>query len=118
MPHDTSPERQILAFVMFTDASNLHILLNPAWETIVRLEEHDYFSELWNDFVLRAKADCEALFKQLTALAVGSLVASTVGRRLSDYPELQVLARDFVDISDSEVDHSQWCHHGSHSVAY
>lgn len=96
--HDPSPEQQTLVVVILTNAGDLHMFLNPAWEKIVRPEDHDYFDELWADFAQRARVAPEALFEQLTSLSTGPIATSAVGAHLSDYPDLQELVENFVPI--------------------
>ena len=42
---------------------------------------------LLGDFVVRAKEQPAALFKQLSSLSVGPLVTQETGERISDHPQ-------------------------------
>jgi hypothetical protein len=98
-----TPKPLILLMVTLTNAGRLHLLLNPDWNSVVQPEDHDYFSELWEDFVIRSKTAPQELFEQLISLSVGPLVASTIGLSLSDYPQLQVLSAGFVELQEAQA---------------
>ncbi len=93
------------------------MLVNPAWRKIVRLEDYDYISKLWEDFTIRAGTEPRALFGQLTSLTVGPLVTSAVGQDLSVLPELQALVKDFVDICGDQEDREPGHNNGLRSFA-
>ncbi len=102
----------MLAVVTMTAAGGLQLLLNPQWRQIVRPEDHAYFYELWEDFVTRANTDPEMLFEQLASISVGPLIPSVLGTRLSDSPEVQQLAKNFIAISDCHATRTLWHHDG------
>ena len=99
--HELSAERQILLIVTMTEAGEMSLLQNPEWKNIVQPLDHSYFSDIWADFDVRAKTDPEALFKQVTSLSVGPLIAYISGTSLWSRPELQSLSQSFIEISRS-----------------
>jgi hypothetical protein len=77
---------------------NLHFLVNPDCRVIVKPEDVKYFDSLLEDFCERAISQPEALFKQLSSLNVGPLVAQETGLRISDFPHLLKLLSGFVPL--------------------
>jgi len=81
-----------------TEAGKLCLLRDPKWRDIVSPADRDYIGELCEDLKERARVDSTNLFKQLTALAVGSLVTHEAGSDLNDHPELKELCRHLVEL--------------------
>jgi hypothetical protein len=76
----------------------LRFLAHPELSTIVQYEDLDYIQSLLKDFLVRAKREPEALFKQLSSLGIGSLVTQEVGSNLADDSSLQELSSRFVEL--------------------
>jgi hypothetical protein len=64
----------------------------------LRFLDLDYIESLLLDFGERAKQHPDDLFKQLSFLNVGPLVTKEVGSSLSDFPAIQKLSSDFVQL--------------------
>ena len=77
---------------------NLRFLVHPELCTIVQEEDLDYIQSLLKDFLVRAKREPAALFKQLSTLGMGSLVTQDVGSNLSDDSSLHELLSRFVEL--------------------
>jgi hypothetical protein len=75
---------------------NSCFLVDPEFRTMVRDEDQAYIVSLLQDLPERVKQDPAALFKQLSSLGVGPLVAQAAGVDLKDHPELQERCSTFV----------------------
>lgn len=73
----------------------LRILVRPDWRSIVQAEDLEYMDSLLRDFLNRADEQPAALFKQLSSLGVGPLIASEVGKEISNHPRLMDLVSRF-----------------------
>jgi hypothetical protein len=65
---------------------------------IVQKEDLEYIRSLLDSCIERAKLHPAALFKQLSSIAVGPLVAGETGSTLAESPRLQKLSRTFVQL--------------------
>ena len=84
---------------MLEDATRgLRFLVDPDWRAVVQAEDVEYLGSLLRDFLDRAKEQPAALFKQLSSLAVGPLVAQETGEQISDHPPLLDLSSRFVQL--------------------
>jgi hypothetical protein len=84
--------------VLKEEGRQLRLLVHPEWRRIVEGEDIDYLESLFKDFVERAKLHPETLFKQISSLAVGSIVTQETGESLDDYPLLLELSSKFVNL--------------------
>jgi hypothetical protein len=81
------------------DASDgLRFLVDPGWRAVVQAEDVEYLESLLGDLLERAKEQPATLFKQLSSLAVGPLVAQETGEQISDHPPLLDLSSRFVQL--------------------
>lgn len=78
---------------------NLSFLVHPELRTIVQKNDLEYIEALLQDFLERAKLHPEALFKQLSSLGVGPLVAREVELSFVDYPSLREISSGFVELA-------------------
>ena len=76
--------------------NGLHIFVQGDWRTIIQAEDVEYVESLLRDFRERVELDSDALFRQLSSLGVGPLVARQTGRHLSEHPALLELCSRFV----------------------
>lgn len=76
----------------------LRFLTHPELRTIVQREDLVYIEALLQDFLGRSKQDPSVLFKQISSLGVGPLVTQEAGPSLSEYPFIQELSSQFVQI--------------------
>lgn len=97
---DESPSRDsTIILLVFKDVDdNLSFLVEPDWRSMVQQRDIDYLDSLFQDFIERASLEPNALFAQLSALAIGPLVARTVGLQIADYPSLVKLCSRFAKI--------------------
>jgi hypothetical protein len=91
----SSQKGQVILLVLKDREGNLRFLLNPEWRNIVQDPDLDDVQSLLEDFHGRAQLHPANLFDQLCSLAVGPLVAGTVGASLRDYPNLEEFSRTF-----------------------
>lgn len=77
---------------------DLRFLIHPELRIIVHPEDLDYIESLLLDFGERAKQHPDDLFKQLSSLNVGPFVTNEVGSSLSEFPAIQKLSSDFVQL--------------------
>lgn len=80
------------------EKGGLRFLVSPDLNTIVQGEDWAYLDPLLVDLQDRAKLQPADLFKQLSSLGVGPLVAQEVGRELSQHPRLRDLPKRFIDL--------------------
>lgn len=80
------------------DQGNLRFLVSPDLNTIVQGEDWAYLDPLLLDLQNRAKLQPADLFKQLSSLGVGPLVAQAVGNELTADPKLRDLPKRFIDL--------------------
>jgi len=84
--------------VLKDERKGLRFLVPPELRSIVRTEDLAYLDPLLIDLRDRARQHPAALFKQLSSLGSGPLVAQEVGEELTDHPSLQDLFSKFVEI--------------------
>ena len=77
---------------------NLSFLVHPELRTIVQKNDLEYLEALLQDFLERAKLHPEALFKQLSSLGVGPLVAREVELSFVDHPSFREISSGFVEL--------------------
>jgi hypothetical protein len=77
---------------------SLSILVHPELRTVVEDEDLSYIESLLRDFPERARLHPADLFRQLSSLGVGPLVANEVGLDLSECPSLKELSLRFVQL--------------------
>lgn len=82
----TGDDPKIIALVTSSGDNEAGIRVHPEWEKIVQLRDRDYLESLYRDFNYRIKFDPDALFRQLSNLGVGPLVARYTGSDLNEYP--------------------------------
>jgi len=85
--------------VLRDQEGNLSFLVHPELRTIVQKNDLEYIEALLQDFLERAKLHPEALFKQLSSLGVGPLVAREVELSFVDYPSLREISSGFVELA-------------------
>ena len=90
--------RQVVLLVLRDREGNLRFLVHPELQTLVQEEDLPYIQSLLKDFLVRAKREPAALFKQLSSLGVGSLVTQEIGSNLADDSSLQELSTSFVEL--------------------
>jgi hypothetical protein len=69
----------LLMFALFGRGCGVRILVHPQWKSVVEVRDLAYMQELLDDFRQRCGEDPEALFAQLSTLAVGPLVTRNAG---------------------------------------
>jgi hypothetical protein len=77
---------KIIALVTLSEKDGMEIRVHPEWETIVQPVDREYLGSLYRDFRERIQSDPEALFRQLSNLAVGPVVTCVSGSNLVDHP--------------------------------
>jgi hypothetical protein len=87
--------------VLKDERGDLRFLVPPELRSMVEGEDMDYLDPLLLDFLGRARNQPAALFKQLSSLGVGPLVACEVGQELRDYPCFRDLPSHFVELRNS-----------------
>jgi len=85
--------------VLRDQEGNLSFLVHPELRTIVQKNDLEYIEALLQDFLERAQLHPEALFKQLSSLGVGPLVAREVELSFVDYPSLREISSGFVELA-------------------
>ena len=88
----------VILLVLKDERKGLRFLVPPELRSIVRTEDLAYLDPLLIDLRDRARQHPAALFKQLSSLGSGPLVAQEVGEELTDHPSLQDLFSKFVEI--------------------
>ena len=88
----------VILLVLEDGKGGMRFLIHPDWRAIAHAEDMDYIESLLQDFLERAKLHPEALFKQLSSLGVGLLVAHEAGESISEYPVLLELCSKFVQL--------------------
>jgi len=88
----------VILLVLRDEQGNLRFLVHPELRIIVHSRDLDYIESLLLDFGERAKQHPEDLFKQLSFLNVGPLVTKEIGSSLSEFPAIQKLSSDFVQL--------------------
>ncbi len=78
------------------EKGNLRLLVSPDLRKIVQGDDWAYLDPLLVDLQDRAKLQPADLFKQLSSLGVGPLVAHEVGKELP--PKLRDLPQRFIDL--------------------
>ena len=91
-------ESRCILIATCSEEGILHIRIRRAWRGVVRKQDTEYCSALFNDFVKRAKIDSKGLFAQLCSLAVGPLIVYAVGNSLAHSPEIARLWETFVEL--------------------
>jgi hypothetical protein len=84
--------------VLKDERGNLRLMVSPDLRTIVQGDDWAYLDPLLADLQDRARLQPAALFKQLSSLGVGPLVAHEVGRELNEHPHLKDLPNFFIDL--------------------
>jgi hypothetical protein len=95
---DSSRNTVIVLLVLRNELGSLRFLIHPELRTIVQGEDLTYTEALLQDFLRRAKQDPAALFKQISSLGVGPFVTQEAGSSLSEYPFIQELSTQFIQI--------------------
>lgn len=100
MPEGSSEEVSLEQFpIIFVtlkhESDGLEIFVNRRWMQSVDSDQHAYISDLVQDFGERATREPDSLFRQLTELQVGVLVADMVESVRRDSPELLDRLRGF-----------------------
>jgi len=88
----------VILLVLRDRQGDLRFLIHPELRIIVHPEDLDYIESLLLDFGERAKQHPDDLFKQLSSLNVGPFVTNEVGSSLSEFPAIQKLSSDFVQL--------------------
>lgn len=89
-------EQSPIIFVTLKHESDgLEIFVNKSWLQLVHPDQHEYISDLVQDFEEQATREPDTLFRHLNELQVGVLVADAVESVRRDSPELLDLLRDF-----------------------
>jgi hypothetical protein len=88
----------VVLLVHRSEDESLQFFIHPEWRTIVQEEDLAYIEALLRDFIDRAKMNPEALFKQISSLGVGPLVAQRVGSDVSESPSIQELSSIFMQV--------------------
>lgn len=94
----SSQTAPVILLVLRNEQSNLRFLIHPELRILVHPEDRDYIGSLLLDFGERANQHPDDLFKQISSLNVGPLVTQEVGSSLSDFPAIQKLTSDFVQL--------------------
>jgi len=84
--------------VLKDDEGELKFLVSPDLRTLVKGDDWAYLNPLLNDIQQRAVHHPEDLFKQLSSLGVGPLVAREVGGAIDDSPSARELVDSFVEL--------------------
>ena len=87
---------KIIALVTASEDNEARIYVHPEWERMVQLHDREYLGSLYRDFKSRIKSDPDTLFRQLSELAVGPLVAR--GSDLSEFPAYRSLMSWFQEL--------------------
>jgi hypothetical protein len=81
----SSPKGAIVLIVLKPEDGGMSFFVHPELSTIVRGGDLAYIEALLSDFLGRAKLDPDALFKQISSLGVGPIVAQDVEQNIEDY---------------------------------
>ena len=84
--------------VLKDEQKGLRFLVPPELRSIVQSDDLAYLDPLLEDLRARARQHPATLFRQLSSLGVGPLVAQEVGKQLADHPSLRELSAKFVEI--------------------
>jgi len=76
----------------------LRLMVSPDLNTIVEGDDQNWLDPLLVDLQDRAGMQPADLFKQLSSLGVGPLVAQEVGEEIGKYPRLRDLQKQFIDL--------------------
>lgn len=87
--------------LVLEEGGNLRIFVHPELRTVVTKNDLAYIEALLQDFLERSKLHPAALFKQLSSLGVGPLVANEVGENLLGNPPILELSSRFVELSSA-----------------
>lgn len=80
-----------MLLVLKDEQDKLRFFVNPEWRTIALEQDSEYIKTLIEDLLERSKVDPDALFKQITSLGVGPIVAEEVGSSLDNSQLIQKL---------------------------
>lgn len=94
-----SSNAPVILLVLKDEKGGLRFLVSPDLRTIVQGDDWAYLDPLLLDIQKRAQNQPADLFKQLASLGVGPLVATEVGKALSDNPSLRELSDKFIDLT-------------------
>lgn len=84
--------------VIREEKGRLRLLVHPEWRNIVEGRDIDYLESLIEDFRERAIIDPDALFKHISSLGVGPIIAQETGQILNDHPLPLELSSKFVNL--------------------
>lgn len=88
--------KSIILVVVQEAEGALRFLVNPNLKDMVLDHDFAYISSLLHDFVERVETHAMDLFRQLCSLTVGILQTLAVGAHLSEHPDLEGLAVEFL----------------------
>ena len=91
-------DTKVIAIVTSSQEDVVAIRVHPEWEKIVDPRDREYVKSLYRDFRERVKRDPGALFQQLSALAVGPMVACGSGANLAEHPAYFALMDRFKEL--------------------
>lgn len=95
---DLSQIGTIILLVIKEPDDALRFFVRPCLSEVVASEDLSYFESLLSDFPERARLHPSELFQQLCSLSVGPLVTRESGGQLSDFPDIQAMASQFLPL--------------------
>ena len=93
-----SRDEAIIFVVVQLPTGGLRIYIRPDWQAIILPSDQEYITSLLSDFEIRISTDPDALFEQLSSLAVGPLITYDCESDPTRHSRILEMASQFVDI--------------------